>query len=193
MPLFRIFATFGRIYMKKVIITYGLISGVIIAALVWVTTSLCEMDVISLDYGMFIGYASMLIALTMVFFGIKSYRDNYSGGRITFWKAVQIGFLISLIAATMYFLGAVSYYLAFPGFDERFLAKFTVHMVGKLQASGASQAEIDEVYKTVEMMRGLFKNPLTFYLVALMEFLPVGIIVTLISSALLRKKEVLPA
>jgi len=180
--------------MKKVVITFGVISGLILAILVWVNTGLlCDGDVISLDYAMFIGYASMLIALTMVFFGIKSYRDNYSGGRVTFWKAVQIGLLISLIASIFYFLGAMSYSAANPGFDERFLAKWTEHSIGKIQAAGGTQAEIDEVHQSVEMMRTFFKNPLLFFLVCLMEFLPVGIIVTLISAALLRRRELLPA
>ena len=73
------------------------------------------------------------------------------------------------------------------------MAKFTELKVGKLEASGAPQAQIDSAKGEVEIMQTLFKNPLLFFLVCLMEILPVGIIVTLISSALLRRKELLPA
>jgi hypothetical protein len=180
--------------MRKVVLTFGVISGLILAVLVWINTGwLCDGDLISLDYAMFIGYASMLIALTMVFFGIKSYRDNYAGGKVTFWKAVQIGLLISLIASVFYYLGATSYSVTHPGFDERFIAKWTEHEIGKIQASGGSQAEIDEAKQNVELMRTLFQNPLLFFVICLLELLPVGIIVTLVSAALLRRSDVLPA
>lgn len=180
--------------MRKVVLTFGLIAGLIIAALVWVNTGfLCDGDLISLDYAMLLGYASMLIALTMVFFGVKSYRDNYAGGKITFWKAVQIGLLISLIAGVFYFLGALTYSLTHPGFDERFLTKWTDYSIAKIQAAGGSQAEIDEVRQSEETMRALFKNPLLFFVVCLIEILPVGLVVTFVSAALLRRSELLPA
>ena len=180
--------------MKKVVLTFGLIGGLIIAILVWVITGIgCDGDLLNLDYAMFVGYASMLIALTMVFFGIKSYRDNYAGGRITFWKGVQIGLLIALIGGVMYWAGAVSYAAAHPGFVDRFTAKFTDHTVGKLRASGATQAEIDQTLEDMRSMQGMLENPVMFFLICLMEFMPVGIIVTLISAALLRKRELLPA
>lgn len=179
--------------MKKIVLTFGLIAGVIIACLVWITTWLCEKGSIDLDYGMLFGYASMLVALSMVFFGIKSYRDNYAGGRITFWKGMQIGMLITVIAALMYFAGWMSYTLAFPGFDERFTAKYTEHTVGKMQASGAAQAEIDAALENAEMMKTLLSNPFIFFLIAMMEFIPVGLVVTLVSAALLRKSDLLPS
>ena len=178
--------------MKKVVLTYGLIGGLIIAVLVWLITWACEVSVLNLDLAMFVGYAAMLISLTMVFFGIKSYRDNYGGGQITFWKGVQIGLLISLIGSVMYFAGAMSYTLTHPGFEERFTAKYTEHITGKLRASGAPQAEIDEVLAGAQTMQTMLQNPLIFFLVCMMEFLPVGIIVSFISSALLRRRELLP-
>ena len=180
--------------MRKVVLTFGLICGIITAALVWLVSGwLCDGNLIDLDYAMFVGYAAMLIALTMVFFGIKSYRDNYAGGQITFWKGVQIGILISLIGGVLYWAGATSYTLTHPGFEERFTAKFTEHTTNKLRASGAPQSEIDQALVDSESMMAMLKNPLIFFLVCLMEFLPVGIIVTLISAALLRRRELLPA
>ena len=65
--------------------------------------------------------------------------------------------------------------------------------MGQLQQQGAPPEQIDKAKAEVEMMQGLFKNPLLFFLVCMMEILPVGIIVTLISSGLLRRRELLPA
>ncbi|MBK8465622.1 MAG: DUF4199 domain-containing protein [Chloracidobacterium sp.] len=179
--------------MKKVVLTFGLIGGLIIAGLVWVTAILVERRAIGFERLEVVGYASMLIALSMVFFGIKSYRDNYSGGQLRFWKGVQVGVLISLIAGVLYWGGATSYGVANPGFDERFMKQFSDLKVGKLQEQGASEDQIESAKAEVEMMAGLFKNPVLFFLICMVEIMPVGIIVTLISAGLLRKKELLPA
>ena len=179
--------------MKKVVLTFGLIAGVIIASIVWVTALLVDNDKIGFERLEVVGYASMLVALSMVFFGIKSYRDNYAGGNIGFWKGCQVGLLISLIAGILYWGGAVSYGLTHPGFDERFMRKFTELKVGQLQQQGAPQEKIDSAKAEVDMMAGLFQSPVLFFLICMVEILPVGIIVTLISSGLLRRKELLPA
>jgi Protein of unknown function (DUF4199) len=120
--------------MKKVVITFGLISGVIIAGLGWLIGWLCMTDRIGLDGTQFIGYASMLIALSMVFFGIKSYRDNYASGKISFWKGVQIGLLISLISGVLYWGGAFTFSIANPEFQGKFIEKYTDLTLGKMQA-----------------------------------------------------------
>lgn len=179
--------------MKKVVLTFGLIAGLIIAGLVWVQAILVERGAVGIGRLEIVGYASMLVALSMVFFGIKSYRDNTAGGTLKFWKGVQVGVLISVIAGILYWGGAMSYGIANPGFDERFMQKFSDVRLGNLQEQGAPQEQINEAKAEIEMMAGLFKNPLLFFLVCMMEILPVGIIVTLISAGLLRKKELLPA
>jgi hypothetical protein len=179
--------------MKKVVLTFGLLGGFIIAAIVWATAILVENNAIRFERLEIVGYTSMLVALSMVFFGIKSYRDNYSGGKITFGKGVQVGLLISLIAGVLYWGGAISYGLTHPGFDDRFMQKFTELKVGQLQQQGAPQEKIDAAKAEVDMMQGLFKNPILFFLICMVEILPVGLIVTLISSGLLRRKELLPA
>jgi hypothetical protein len=189
----RIFAgNSGGTLMKKIVLTYGLISGMIIAVLVWLNTDLCMKGYISLDRGMLVGYASMLIALSMVFFGIKSYRDNYGGGRITFWKGLQIGLLISLIGGVLYWAGAATYGVAHPDLEEKVMQKYKEYNTQKMSENGASQADIDKANEDMETMAKLFQNPLLFFVACLIEILPVGIVVTLISAALLRKKEILP-
>src|SRR5215468_7851086 len=129
--------------MTKVILTFGLLAGAIIAVLVWVFAMLSERDMLDFDRLAYLGYANMLIALSMVFFGIKSYRDNYQGGTISFWKGVQVGLLISLIAGVLYFAAAQSYNMVNPGFQAKFMHKLTEQKVGKLQEQGASQEQVD--------------------------------------------------
>jgi hypothetical protein len=179
--------------MKKVVLTFGLLGGIIIAAFVWTTAILVENNAIGFERLEIVGYTSMLVALSMVFFGIKSYRDNYSGGKITFWKGVQVGLLISLIAGVLYWFGAFSYGLTHPGFAERFMQQFTELKVDGPQRQGAPPEQIASGQAEVDMMTTLFESPVLFFLVCMAEILPVGIVVTLISSGLLRRKELLPA
>ena len=87
--------------MRRVILIFGLLAGALISVFVIVMIGLWEKNG-SIIHSELVGYASMVIALSMVFFGIKSYRDNYQKGAIKFWKGVQIGFLITIIASLMY-------------------------------------------------------------------------------------------
>ena len=134
----------------------------------------------------------MIIALSGVFFGIKSYRDNH-GGVISFWKGVQIGFLITLVAGVLYFGGAWAYNLTHPGFEQKVMQIYTEQMTKKMQSQGASQEQIEKAAAQVTQMQELFRNPALFALVCMIEIAPVGILISLISAALLRKRELLTA
>ena len=174
--------------MKKTILTCGLISGIVVSILMLYTVntmSHCEGN-IDYDKSMLIGYASMLIAFSLVFVGIRNYRDKYNEGVISFGKAFKIGILIVLIGSTIYVVAwLIDYFFFIPDFME----KYSVHMLDELKASGASQLEIDK--KTQEMVSFgmMYKNPFINAMMTYMEILPVGIIVTLISSLILKKKS----
>ncbi|HEV7644905.1 MAG TPA: DUF4199 domain-containing protein [Pyrinomonadaceae bacterium] len=178
--------------MKKIVITFGVISGLILAGFVFLISTLCGNETISMDHGELIGYTTMAISLSMIFFGIKSYRDNVGKGKITFWKGIQIGLLITLIASVFYFAGAEAYNVANPGFVDKIMTKFTKLQTEKMQQAGASQEEIDKTVKFAGDMAKAMENPFIFYAICLMELAPVGLIITLISAAILRRKDVLP-
>ncbi|HEX2835454.1 MAG TPA: DUF4199 domain-containing protein [Thermoanaerobaculia bacterium] len=168
--------------MKKVVLTFGLISAVILSAELFITMVLVSNG--TLDHSVVLGYSTMLLALLMVFFGIRSYRDNVNGGTITFWKGVQVGLLISLFACAGYVISWEIYYYNWGG---DFIAHYTSHVLAKLRASGASDAEI--AAKTVEMadFAKLYANPVINVLFTFLEVIPVGLIVTLVSAAILRR------
>ena len=81
--------------MKKIVLIYGLIAGVIVGAMMMITMPLYESGTLKFDNGEWLGYTTMVIALSMVFFGVKSYRDNHLGGSITFGNALKVGLLIT--------------------------------------------------------------------------------------------------
>lgn len=173
--------------MKKNIIIYGLIAGIIVSALMLTSVnylSHCEGNV---DYGtsMLIGYASMLLAFSLVFVGIRNYRDKFNEGVISFGKAFKIGIMIALIASTIYVIAwLIDYFFFIPNFME----KYSAHMIDELKASGASQTEIDKQTKEMANFAVMYKNPFFNAMMTYVEILPVGLIVTLISSLILKRK-----
>lgn len=179
--------------MRKIVLIYGALSGFIMACLTVVSMSLLEKGIMSFDYSEVIGYSSMIIVLSLIFFGIKSYRDNYQNGTISFGKGVQIGMLIAAIATVMYASGWEVYYRNSPGVEETFMDKYTELRIAKLKHEGATQEEIDKTLKELTEMKEMYKNPLIRFGITMTEILPVGVIIALISAAILRRKEVLPA
>jgi hypothetical protein len=141
----------------------------------------------SIDYetSMLIGYASMLVSFSLVFVGVRNYRNKYTGGIISFGKAFKVGILIVLIASTIY---VIAWLIAYFYFIPDFMEKFSAHELDKLRASGASQVKIDEEAKEMADFAKMYKNPFFNAMMTYMEILPVGLIVTLISSLILKRK-----
>ena len=82
--------------MKKTIWTFGLISGGILSIMMAATIPF--IDRIGFGAGEVLGYTTMVAAFLLVFFGIRSYRDNVLGGTIGFRRAFVVGTLITCIA-----------------------------------------------------------------------------------------------
>ncbi len=170
--------------MKKIVIVCGLIAGGIVSAMMIITMAIYT-STGNFENGMIYGYASMLLAFSLIFVGIKNYRDKYNNGIISFGKAFKIGLFITLIASTMYVIvWLIDYYFFIPDFGE----KYAAHMLEKLKASGASEIEMAKQTKEMASFSEMYKNPFFNALMTYSEIIPVGLIVTLISSLILKKK-----
>jgi len=170
--------------MKKTVLTFGLISGGLMSLMMLATLPFNEQ--IGFDYGMVIGYTTIVLSFMLVFFGIRSYRDNVGGGEITFGRAVAVGILITLIASLCY-VGTweVLYFNFMPDFAE----KFTKYAVDKVIASGASTEVINAKLQEMKDLKVMLDNPLINAAVSFTEPFPIGLIVTLISATILRTKR----
>ena len=153
---------------------------------------LCESGAISLDKSDFIGYGSMLIALSMIFFGIKSYRDNYQHGAIKFGKGVRVGMLIAFVAALLYAIAGETYYQIDPAGQAAMMEKYAEYHVNKLKENGAASTEIEQKAKEMAELKEMHQKPLPRFVMTLMIILPVGVAITLIRAAILRKRKILP-
>lgn len=170
---------------KKTVLTFGIISGVIVTILMGINTVFA--DRIGFDRAIIVGYTSMLVAFLLVFFGIKSYRDNVGNGEISFGRAFSVGILITLITCAFYVLTwEVLYYTVLHDFPE----KYGNYLIEKERAAGASAEQIAQKLEEVKQMKTLLDNPLLApAIIFISEPLPVGLVMTLISAAILRKRR----
>ena len=169
--------------MKKTVLTFGLISGVIISVLMG--GSLLIADRIGSGHSMILGYTMMVASFLLVYFGIRSYRDNTLQGEISFGRAFACGILITLITTACYVaMWEVLYFNFMPHFmDSYFAAQITA-----VRGAGLDSATTAARVAAIQHSQQLYQNPLVNIAYTIIEPLPVGLIITLISAALLSRK-----
>jgi hypothetical protein len=172
-----------EIHMKKIVLTFGLIAGVVVSVLMG--GSLLIADRIGSGHSMVLGYTMMVASFLLVYFGIRSYRDNTLGGEISFGRAFACGILITLIASVCYVaMWEVLYFNFMPHFMDGYFAE----QIRKVQASGLDSATTAAQVAAIRHSQELYQNPLVNMAYTFMEPLPVGLVITLVSAALLRRK-----
>lgn len=169
--------------MKKTVLTFGLISGAISALMMLGTLPFIHR--ISFNKGLLVGYTGIVLSFLLVFFGIRSYRENVGNGSITFGRAFSVGILITLISCAFYVVTwEIIYFKLMPDFME----KFTNYAVEQVRVSGGSQQMIDAKLKEMKDLGERLNNPLINAAYTFIEPFPVGLLMTLISAAILRRR-----
>jgi len=169
--------------MKKTVLVYGLIAGAISAALMLATLPFMSL----LDkWGAVVGYTGMLLAAMLVFFGVRSYRENAAGGRLTFWRGLAVGLLITGISGLCYTLTWELLYFKFmPGLGDKLAAQ----MLERARTSAGTPQEVEAATRQARSFREWYDKPLLNAAVTFTEPLPVGLIVSAISAGILRRKQ----
>jgi len=171
--------------MKKTILIFGSIAGTIVTAMMVFSTYQCYNNQENFEPSMVLGYLGMLLAFSFVFIGIRSYRNNHNAGVITFGKAFKIGFLIALVASIFYVgVWLIEYYYFIPDFMD----KYTDFVIHQAKEEGMTAAQIQAKVQEMETYKEWYKNPLMVILLTFSEILPLGIIVSIISALILKKK-----
>lgn len=150
----------------RTILTFGSISGLILAVLFLGTLSVMDTSNPGNTVGMVVGFLTMFISLSIIFVGVKRYRDQELGGVIRFWTALKLGVGMALIASLFYVIGWEIYLAAT---DYAFV-----------------QSAIEMGYP--DYANPAYRLPITFT-----EILPVALVVPLVSAALLRNPRFMPA
>jgi|SRR5262249_16674294 len=169
--------------MKKTILTFGLISGAISSLLMIATVPFAHR--IGFNKGLVIGYTSMVLSFLLVYFGIRSYRDNVGSGQITFGKAFAVGLSITMISCICY---VITWEILYYNFLPNFMNEYAAQVIEKTKASGASEAALQAKIQEMDKAKEMYKNPFFNAAMTFIEPFPVGLLITLISAATLRKR-----
>lgn len=173
--------------MTRIMLVYGALAGAIIIGTITASMTFLGTDHVGSEW---LGYAVMLMALSLIFMGVKRYRDRELGGVVRFGTALGVGLGITLVASAIY-VAAWEAYLAMT--DYSFIDIYVRAEIAAREASGLSgdalRAEIESLTRMQERYGNpLFRLPMTF-----LEIFPVGLLIALASAGILRNPDVLPA
>ena len=171
----------------RYVLVYGVIGGAIVVSVISATIAL---DMTNHTTSMWFGYLVMLVGMSLIFVGVKRYRDVECGGVVRFGRAFALGLGIAVVAGLIYALGW-ELYLATTGYD--FMASYSEAIAKSMRAEGASDAAVAAKMAEMREMAVSYRNPLFRIPLTFIEIFPVGLLVALVSAILLRNPKLLPA
>ena len=174
--------------MTRIILTHGLISGVVI--ILGMISTIMMADQRGGHSPVWLGYLIMLLALSAILVGVKQHRDQALGGVITFRTALLMGLGIATLASLVY-VAVWEVYLAMT--DYAFMPEYTANILAAKRAAGVTGAEYQALVAEMDKMRAQYTQPLYRFAMTFAEIFPVGLLVSLVSAALLRNPRFLPA
>jgi hypothetical protein len=169
--------------MKKTVLTFGLIAGVVMSVLMDGNVLLA--DKIGSGHSLAIGYTVLVASFLLVYFGIRSYRDNTLAGQISFGRAFACGILITLITTVCY---VATWEVIYFNFIPHFMDSYFAAQIHKVQSSGLDPATTAAQVAAIQHSQQLYQNPFVNMAYTFMEPFPVGLVITGISAAILRRK-----
>ncbi|HLG02496.1 MAG TPA: DUF4199 domain-containing protein [Bacteroidia bacterium] len=171
--------------MRKIIFVHGLTAGLIMVTLFLITVPLLKNGTLPFSGSMILGYISMALAFSFVFFGVRSYRDKIGNGFITFGRAFGVGILIVLLASILY---AIAWLFIYYFFWPDFLDMYGNYVTEEMIRDGKPLAEIEKQRVEMQEFKALYANPLINAAFTILEPMPVGLLMTLVAAFVFRKK-----
>jgi hypothetical protein len=170
--------------MRRIVLTFGLSAGALLSVMMLIT--LPFHDEIGFDRSAIVGYTTMVLAFIMVFFGVRSYRDNVAGGTVSFGRAFIVGLLITAIASVCY---VATWELVGQRIAPDYVEKYAAYSVEKVRKSGATEAQIAAKKQEMAEFNEMYKNPMMNIAFTFLEPLPVGLLFTLGAAGVLSRKR----
>jgi hypothetical protein len=171
--------------LKRIVLKYGLASGAVVVTLMAVSLTLTMSGRLDFQGSELVGYSTMVLAFLLVFFGVRAYREETGGGAIGFGTAFKVGFLITLVTCAVYVL---TWEIVYYGFYPNFLDDYQAHAVAQMRAAGEAEAAIEAAQREMAQFAEMYKNPLVNIGFTFLEIFPVGLVMTLVSAGILRRK-----
>ncbi|KAB2921412.1 MAG: DUF4199 domain-containing protein [Bacteroidetes bacterium] len=175
--------------MRKIVLMYGSIAGLLMVGMFLISFWMMENGTLSFENSELFGYTTMLVVMSLIFVGVRSHREKNLNGVMTFGAGFKTGILIAAVASLFYAGGWEVYYNTVPGVRETFMNRYIEMSEKKMTAEGKAKEEIDAKVEELRKMAVMYENPLFRFGITLMEIFPVGLLVTLISAGILRKRS----
>ncbi|MEM1090157.1 MAG: DUF4199 domain-containing protein [Pseudomonadota bacterium] len=169
--------------MTRYALIYGGLAGLIVIVTIVAGTAMADADT-NLAGAEWMGYLVMLVALSLVFVGIKRYRDQQREGYIGFWGAAGMGASIAIVAGVIYvFVWEIYLYTS----DYQFMEQYAASVIAESEADGMTGTELEELKLEMDKMSERYASPLFRLPMTFLEIFPVGLLISLISAAFLRR------
>lgn len=166
--------------MKKFVLVFGIIIGLVFCANIgfMVYWMYHNPDLKGSDI---VGYAVMVVVFSLIYIGVRNYRNKELEGYISFGKAFKTGALIALVGSAIYVAAWLfSYYLFVPDFMD---------VYSEYALKNCTPEELPAKTKEMADFKELYKNPLFVILITFSEVLPIGLVVALVSALILKRKR----
>jgi hypothetical protein len=170
--------------MKKTVWTFGLISGALLSAMMAVTIPFQDEN--GFDHSLIVGYTTMVLSFLLIYFGVRSDRDNVGRGTVGFGRALAVGSLIGVISSVCY---VATWEVMYFKFMPDFMAKYGAHELEKARAEGASEATLAQKKVELDKFEKMYKNPAINAAFTIIEPLPVALVVALVSAGVLSRRK----
>jgi len=170
--------------MKKTVWTFGLISGALVSAMMAAT--LPFQDETGFDHSLLLGFTTMVLSFLLIYFGVRSYRDNVGKGTVGFGRALVVGSLIGLVASMCY---VATWEVMYFKFMPDFMTKYGARELEKARAGGASEADLAQKKLEFDKFEKMYQNPAINAAYTSIEPLPVALVVALISAGVLSRRK----
>lgn len=168
--------------MKNTVLRFGLYAGLFMVVVFAVTWLFLE-NSLSFSAQEVIGYLTIIIPMTFVFWGIRHYRDKINSGIISFGQAMKVGTLIILIPSFLVGISDVFYVQVInPDFMETYYQDSIDRLENTLQ-----EDEFQKRKQEMEAEKEMFSNPFMNFILMFVTVFVIGLIVTVISSLILKR------
>lgn len=171
--------------MKKTIIRYGVTSGLLISVFMVISMYLYSKQGFGFSGSMYYGFGTMLVSLSLIYFAIRKYRE-LEPEKYKYGTALLIGLGVSLVCALMY---VISWEIIFNNFFPDFMQQYSEYCINQKVASGESAENIAKFKSEMATQSEMYKQPLYRIAFTFVEIFPMGLLVSLVSPLLVRKRK----
>jgi hypothetical protein len=173
--------------MKKIVLTFGLLSGLLLSAMLLLSIPLW--DRIGMDSAELLGYTTMVAAALFIYFGVRRYRDDVAGGTVSFGRGFLVGMLIAVVANACYTVTWETVFFTRDGFGAEFVARYQEQALAEARAKGASEADLARQRTEMAWWTERYQNPAFNAAITFVEPMPVALVFALGSAGILSRRR----